>query len=909
MPTLTPATDTCSTASAHYRPGTRLGPYELLELVGAGGMGEVYRARDTRLDRIVAVKMLPRLAALDPLLRVRVEQEARTVAGISHPHICALFDIGREGEIDYFVMEFLAGQTLAVRMAQGLLPFRLVLEFGTQIAAALAAAHRHGAVHCDLKPANIMLTCDGVKLLDFGIAQLRAVRDGSLAVSLSSELLTAEAKPLLQGTFAGTLHYMAPEQLRGSTVDGRTDIFALGAVLYEMLAGRRPFESETTASVITAILHADPPPLALLPSRDVPAPLEHLIRTCLAKDPDDRWQSARDVQRELSFIDDGRTTAVVTRAKIKLQRWGWALMLAIAIAAALAMPWMLQSTLAPTAVPAARVRFNVQPVGPATLLIDQMEARVSPNGRHIAFIARKTSATALWVRSFDSLVAREMAATDGASQPFWSPDSQSIGFHAHGALKRVSLEGSVVQILCLLPTMAGATWSKRGVIVFSQQNVLFRIPEYGGTPTPLHPLPERHSDTLSIWPEFLPDGERYLFRRVRGPQAAQGVYTGSLETQTVTRVLETTSNVVFAGQYLLSVRSGSLVAQPFDVRALRVNGEPVVLVDQVMENRGELAGPSVSVSNTGVLAYRARYNPPTTLTWFDRTGLRRETLSAPPSCRNPELSPSGSQVAVECLDVAANARDLWVLDAISGRPARLTTDTSDDSDPIWSPDGRSIVFSSGRDGGRNLYRRLSSGAGLDERLFQTPRTKYPSSWSRDGKFILFTSREEQTGWDIWLYPLEGGTPVPVVSTPAADIEPQLSPDGRWLAYTSDESGRLDVFVRPFRAPGGAWLISTAGGSDPRWRNDGLELYYLSPDRALMAVSVAPGGHFEASGPKVLFQARTSGPLGLGVRFNYAVGHGGRRFLITADTPDAVPPPIEIVLNWTVDIARSKRIPQ
>jgi eukaryotic-like serine/threonine-protein kinase len=585
------------------------------------------------------------------------------------------------------------------------------------------------------------------------------------------------------------------------------------------------------------------------------------------------------------------------------------LMLAIALAAAPAISSIVQSRMAPPAMTASRVRFNVQPAGAATLLIDQMEARVSPNGRHVAFIARQRSTTALWVRSFESQVAHEIAATDGASQPFWSPDSRSIGFHAQGALKRVSLEGSVVQILCLVPTMAGATWSQRGLIVFSHLNVLFRIPDYGGTPTPLHTRPEQHSEVLSIWPQFLPDGERYIFRRVRGPQAAQGVYAGSLDTETVTRVLETTSNVVVAGQYLLSVRSGSLIAQPFDVKELRVSGEPVVLVDQVMENRGELAGPSVSVSNTGVLAYRARYSPPTTLTWFDRSGLRRETLSAPPVCRNPEISPSGRQVAVECVDVASSARDVWVLDAISGRPARLTTETSDDSDPIWSPDGRWIVFSSARDGGRNLYRRLSTGEGMDERLFLSPRTNYPSSWSADGKYILFTSRAEQTGWDICLYPLDGGKVVPLITTPATEIEPQLSPDGRWLAYTSDESGRLDVYVRPFRAPGGAWLISTGGGSDPRWRNDGLELYYLSPDRTLMAVNVAPGGHFEASGPKVLFQARTSGPLGLGVRFNYAVGQGGRRFLITADAPDAVPPPIEIVLNWTGDIARWKGTPQ
>jgi Tol biopolymer transport system component len=319
-----------------------------------------------------------------------------------------------------------------------------------------------------------------------------------------------------------------------------------------------------------------------------------------------------------------------------------------------------------------------------------------------------------------------------------------------------------------------------------------------------------------------------------------------------------------------------------------------------MENMGELAGPSFSVSGNGVLAYRARHLFPTTLTWFDRSGLPLETLSTPAGCRNPEISPVGRRVAVECPDVAANTRDLWVLDAKSGRPARLTNDTADDSDPIWSPDDMWVVFSSGRDGGRDLYRRLSTGAGHDERLFRTPRTKYPNSWSRDGEFILFTSREEKTGWDIWLLPLGSGEPVPLVSTPAVEIEPQLSPDGRWLAYSSDESGRMEVFVRPFRAAGGAWLISTGGGSDPRWRDDGTELYYLSPDRALMVVVTRTGAHFEASVPRMLFQTRTSGPLGLGVRFNYAVGPGGRRFLITADVPEAVPSPITVILNWGIE---------
>jgi serine/threonine protein kinase/Tol biopolymer transport system component len=882
-------------------PRTRLGPYEIIDLIGVGGMGEVYRARDSRLDRIVAIKVLPQIAVLDPMLRQRFEQEARIVAGISHPHICAIFDVGREGSIEYLVMECLEGETLADRMAHGLLPLDLVMAYGAQIAAALAAAHRHGVVHCDLKPANIMLTRGGVKLLDFGIAQLRAERAGTSGLRLAAELPTAEAKPLREPV-AGTLYYMAPEQLRGTTVDGRSDIFALGAVLYQMVSGRRPFEGDTEASLIAAVLDAAPLPLESVPARPVPVQLEHLIRTCLAKDPDERWQSAQDIQRELAFIATGRATAGVVRRGRKLwQHWPQWVILISAIAASLVVLWVTQSRWPATAPPPGpRVRFDLHPAPPATLPINQIEARVSPNGSQIAFIARHRGTTALWVRPFDAAAAREIAGTDGASQPFWSPDSRSIGFYAQGALKRVSLEGGVVQVLCLLPTMAGATWSRRGVIVFSQLTRLARVPDYGGAPVLLPAVPGQQAEAAPVWPQFLPDGDRYLFRLVRGPQSGQGVYVGSVDTQTVTRVLDSTANVVPAARHLLFVRSGSLMAQPFDFSRLRVSGEPVAVIDQVMENMGELAGPSFSVSGNGVLAYRARHLFPTTLTWFDRSGLPLETLSTPAGCRNPEISPVGRRVAVECPDVAANTRDLWVLDAKSGRPARLTNDTADDSDPIWSPDDMWVVFSSGRDGGRDLYRRLSTGAGHDERLFRTPRTKYPNSWSRDGEFILFTSREEKTGWDIWLLPLGSGEPVPLVSTPAVEIEPQLSPDGRWLAYSSDESGRMEVFVRPFRAAGGAWLISTGGGSDPRWRDDGTELYYLSPDRALMVVVTRTGAHFEASVPRMLFQTRTSGPLGLGVRFNYAVGPGGRRFLITADVPEAVPSPITVILNWGIE---------
>jgi eukaryotic-like serine/threonine-protein kinase len=887
-------------------PGTMLGPYEIDALIGGGGMGEVYRARDTRLNRIVAIKTLPQFETSNPQLRLRVEQEARIVAAISHPHICALFDIGREGQIDYFVMEFLEGETLAERMRRELLPLDVVLRYGMEIAAALAAAHRHGVVHCDLTPANVMLTRNGVKLLDFGIAQLRAGAAGRVAAMLTAESPTTEAEPTRPG-FLGTLYYTTPEQLQGRPVDARTDIFALGVVLYQMVAGRRPFQGATQADLIAAILHADPPPLESLPSRAVPDSLAHLIRICLAKNADDRWQSAQDVERELAFLAVcGAPGGFQPAGHRRHPRTPW-LLLAGAAAAALPIAVALQPGWASDP-PPSLVRFDVLPVPPATLTVDHVDARVAPNGRHLAFTARHRGTTTLWLRSLDAHAARELPGTEGATQPFWSPDSRSIGFYAMGALKRVSLGGGAVHIVCPLPAMAGAGWSPRGVILFSQLNALGHVPDHGGTPVLLPPPAVRQADAVLVWPQFLPDGHRYLFRIIRGPRASQGVYVGSLNGGDVARVLDTTGSVTAAGNYLLSVRAGTLLAQPFDLKRLAPRGEPVVLADQVMENLGEVAGPAVSASGTGVLAYRPRHAFPTTLTWFDRGGRSVDTLSTPPGCRNPEVAHDGRQVAVECPDLAANARDIWVFDAISRRPARLTTHPADDSDPVWSPDARWIVFASGREGARDLYRRLSTGEGEDELLLRTTRTKYPNSWSRDGRFILFTSREADTGWDIWLLPL-GGEAEPLVSTPAAEIEPQFSPDGRWLAYTSDESGRLEVFVRPFRAAGRAWLISTDGGSDPRWRDDGGELYYLSPDRVLMAVPVSTRGEFNASAPRPLFQTRTSGPLGLGVRFNYAAGPGGRQFLVTADVPEAVPSPFRVVLNWTSEVPPSEnRLP-
>ena len=876
----------------------RLGPYEILTLVGAGGMGEVYRARDTRLERIVAIKVLPETLMADPGQRLRIEREARILAGLSHPNICALFDVGRESGIDFLVLEYVEGQTLTDRLTEGFLPMDLVLRHGTQIAGALAAAHRRGFIHRDLKPSNIMLTREGAKLLDFGLARLGA--DSVLsAAGFATEAPTIEG-PVVPDVVAGTLHYMAPEQLRGLPADARTDIFALGVVLYQMVTGFHPFSGDSQVGVMAAILDADPPAFDALPlgQRTVPASVEYLIRTCLAKDPEDRWQSAQDVARELASIREGRTPVGVPRGRTGRGRTSRRLAATAAIAVLLVVAGIVLWRWPERQVGSSPVvRFDVQPMA-GTLPIGQTEVSVSPDGQHVAFIARQNGTTVLWVRSVDRPAPHAVPGTEGASQPFWSPDSRWIGFHANGALRRVGVDGGGIQVLAPVRNMAGATWSPRGVIVFSMFNTLGRVPDTGGTPVLWRPSGQT-ADSVSVWPQFLADGSRYLFRAVRGPRAGQGLFAASLDDETVTRLADVTTNVIAADSSLLFVRSGTLMAQPFDMNRLRTNGEPVPVADRVMENLGELSAPSFSVSRTGVLAYRAQHASPTTLMWFDRAGRASETLDAPAGCRNPEISPDGRRVAVECQDAGTNSRDLWMLDPAPGRPVRLTTDQADDSDPLWSPDGLWIVFSGSRGGSRDLYKRASNGAGTDEILLHTARTKYPNSWSRDGRFILFTSREEATGWDIWVLPPDGKA-APVIATTATEIEPQISPDGRWLAYTSDESGRTEVYVRPFRAAGGSWLISSSGGSDPRWRDDGAELYYLSLDRALMVVGVKTGGAsngLEVSAPSSLFQTRTSGPLGIGVRFNYAVAPGGQRFLITSDVAEAAPEPITVMVNW------------
>ncbi len=881
---------------------TRLGPYEIVTLIAFGGMGEVYRAFDTRLQRIVAIKILPDALTADPAQRLRIEREARVIAGLSHPYICALFDVGREDGIDFLVMEYLEGETLSDRFKQGLLPMDVVIRYGTQIAGALAAAHRKGFIHRDLKPSNVMLTRDGAKLLDFGLASIGRDGSGLVAADFAAEAPTREGV-LVAETVAGTLYYMAPEQLRGVRADARTDIFALGVILYTMVTGRHPFRGDTQVGVMAAILDADVPSFdTVLPDRrEVSAPLEDLIRTCLAKDPEDRWQSAQDVARALTSIGEGRATAGVRRAKTSRRR-GFAVAGAIAIL--LVVVWILLSKWPPRqAVSSSLVRFDVQPAAVATLPIGQTEASVSPDGGFIAFIARQHGTTALWLRSMDVPAPRALPGTDGASQPFWSPDSHWIGFYANGALRRVAVDGGAIQVLASVRSMAGATWSPRGVIVFSVMNALARVPDTGGTPVIWRPRGSS-ADAVYLWPRFLEDGSRYLVRSARGPRNGQGLFAASLEDDALMRVADITANVVLADSWLFFVRSGTLMAQPFDMKRLRSNGEPVPVADRVMENLGELSGPSFSVSRTGVLAYRAQHAYPTTLTWFDRTGRALDTIDARAGCRNPEVSPDGKHVAVECMDAGTNSRDLWVLDANPGRPVRLTTDPADDSDPLWSPDGQWIAFTSTRGSSRDLYKRLSSGTGADELLLRSPRTKYPNSWSSDGRNILFTSREDDTGWDIWVLPPDG-KPVPLINTAATEIEPQLSQDGRWLAYTSDESGRTEVYVRRFGRAGGSWLISTSGGSDPRWRDDGSELYYLSLDRTLMAVAMKrdrESGDLVASVPTALFQTRTSGPLGVGVRFNYAAAAGGQRFLITTDVPEATAEPISVIVNWQTLIA-------
>ncbi len=878
--------------------GTRLGPYEILAPIGAGGMGEVYRAKDTRLDRTVAIKVLPSHLSENAELRQRFEREAKTISSLSHPHICALYDVGHQDGTDYLVMEYLEGETLTDRLAKGPLPTEQVLRHGIEIADALDKAHRQGIVHRDLKPGNVMLTKSGVKLLDFGLAkamQQSSPKSSFTALPTAAENLTAE------GTILGTFQYMAPEQLEGRESDSRTDIFAFGAVLYEMATGQKAFSGRSQASLIASILSSEPPPISTVQPMTPPA-LDRVVKTCLAKDPDDRWQTAHDVMLQLKWIAEGGSQAgipapVAARRRGR-ERLAWVANAVTAILAVAATLLVLQIRREPSRV----IQSSINPPEKSRFSFEDGPMALSPDGRRLAFVARTPEGKKLlWVRPLDGLLAQPLAGTEGASFHFWSFDSRFLGFFADGKLKRIDASGGSPETLCDAPQGRGGTWSRDGVILFAPTvgGPIYRVSSSGGPATPVTRVDPSRRETSHRWPCFLPDGRHFLYL-VQGEKG--GLHVGSLDSKEEKLLLLANSNVAYAPPgYILFFREGTLRAQPFDAKRLQLTGEAFPVAEQVQSNVG-FASANFSASENGVLAYvggsAANLSQ---LVWLDRSGKRIGSVGEPADFWDPRISHDGRRIAYVLNDAAGNG-DIWLYDLSRRVATRFTFDPENDIAPIWSPDDSRIVFTSYRKGPGDLYQKVSTGAGSDEMLLATSYRKIPTAWSPDGRFIAFHVLQPKTSWDLWVFSLADRKLIPYLQTEFAEYGAEFSPDGRWVAYVSAESGRPEIYVQPFPGPGGKWQISTAGGWMPAWRRDGKELFYIASDRKLMVARVRTGSTFEAEIPEPLFESKGKTFGGL-TRRQYDVSADGERFLVNWAMEEESSAPITLVQNWTAKARR------
>jgi len=820
-------------------PGTKLGPYEIVAQLGAGGMGEVYRARDTRLERDVAVKVLPASLASDANLRQRLEREAKAVSKLSHPHICTLHDIGHQDGVDFLVMELVEGETLEHRLVKGPLPSDQVLRYAAQIADALAKAHKVGITHRDLKPANIMLTKSGAKLMDFGLAKQSG--PAPLATALT-EMTMEQSKLTGEGTIVGTFQYMAPEQLEGKEADGRTDIFALGEVIYEMATGKPPFSGKNRASLIAAILTAVPHSITQLQPMAPPA-LERVAQKCLAKDPEERWQSASDLSSELTWIavspQSGSTPTVPakTRKVVHFLWLGAALALAIGTAIAGRVYFHRTTVFLPRArwliAPPERSTFHTtgDAGGPVV---------VSPDGRRLAFAALDASGKQqLWVRPLDALKGEPLTGTEGASYPFWSPDSQSLGFFSNGQLKRVSAEGGSVVPLCNVVNGRGGSWNQRGVILFAPDIMggLYRVPATGGTPTPVTQVDIPQHDSHR-WPYFLPDGDHFLYLAIVHytlSHDGEGIYVGALESKETKFVVRTHAHAAYVDGHLLYLSESTLMAQPFDLRRLALVGEAVATEEGVEGDPGWWSGV-FSTSQNGVLAFApANPNSGNQLLWLSSAGKQLGLAGDQGRYLSLRLSPDAKQLVVEHLQPSHN---LWIYDLKRDSRSQFTFGPKASGVPVWSPDGSEIVYASDRIGHADLYRKPVSGPEGEQLLLESTHNKFPQDWSPDGKFLLYSESDQYNQPSLWALPTDGkGVPRLLLKSPFYFQDGFFSPDGLWIAYSSREQGSNQIFVISFSGLSAKKQISSAGGLTPAWRKDGRTLIYADDNGNLVEVEV------------------------------------------------------------------------
>jgi eukaryotic-like serine/threonine-protein kinase len=903
--------------------GTKLGPYEIQALLGAGGMGEVYRANDTRLDRTVAIKVLPSHLSSEPDRIQRFEREARTISSLNDPHICTLYDVGTQSGVTFLVMEFLQGESLADRLLRGALSIKEVLQIGREIAEALSKAHHLGIVHRDLKPGNVMLTKSGAKLMDFGLAKPVAPALGA-AVSAGGTLtpstptmslpsLTSPAPSLTQkGHVLGTFQYISPEQLQGLEADARSDIFGFGAVLYEMATGKRAFEGKSQLSVITAILEKEPEPVSSLQTASPPA-LDHVIATCLAKNPDERWQCAADVARELAWISLVPTHVPSAQDRHQLLKGGlFAAVLALAVLLTLWRPW--QPPLSP-----AKIEFSIFPPEKTTF---SWGLAVSPDGRQVAFVVGASlSESMVALRSLNSGEFKLLPATKGAHFPFWSPDGNQVGFFAGSKVKWIDLRSGAVQSVAdtaedvtTIGEARGGDWSTSGDIIFapSATSGLFRVSANGGTATPVTVLDSGKGEISHRWPHFLPDGRHFTYLARAGfARQTEEIFVGSLDSRERQHLLGASSGVQFAPpSYLVFVRGRTLYAQPFNARKLRPASEPVAVLDGI-EPEGE-QGPTYYAAfsvNGGVLAYSKSSGLHLQLAWHDRTGRKLADVGSPATYDEPNLSPDGRRVA---LDLLGNRNSVWILDLDRGTLSRLSFEDRAVC-PIWSPDGTQIAYRTPDADlrGVSIVVRPSSGAGNTITLTHVSQSSggealYPDSWSPDGRLLLVEMADmgKRGHGALWLLPVHGdGKLQPFLSSTFNVTHGTFSPDGRWVAYSSDETGRPEVYVQDF-ARTKKIQISTAGGDQALWSRNATELFYISADHNLMVVGIgARGTNLKASPPRVLFYAPVRSEGLAGSRINYALSPDAKRILLNEPQQANLPTATTVVVNWTTELRR------
>ncbi len=898
--------------------GSMLAHYKLAEKIGEGGMGEVFRARDTKLNRDVALKILPEAFASDSQRMARFGREAQVLASLNHPHVGAIYGLEEHGGTKALVLELIKGETLAERVERGPLPVSEALVVASQIAAAMESAHEKGIIHRDLKPANVKITPGGsVKVLDFGLA--KALADDATWSPELTRSPTLTVPPTQAGLILGTAGYMAPEQARGRPIDRRADVWAFGVILFEMLTGTRLFAGETVTDILAAVVRAEPD-WSKLPD-DAPVALKRLLRRCMAKDPAGRLRDFGDVRLELTEAAEAPAITeapVEAPARAPLPMWRrllpWVATILVGATAAalgfLASDQMRDEVVLHASIlPPAETVFHLDTASPGI-------PAVSPDGRMVAFTARDadvtsdltsaTGAALLYVRPLGASDAYVLTGTQGAQYPFWSPDSRYIGFFTRrdGTLKKIAASGGPPLTLCEAENGKGGTWNEEGLIVFSPSydTPLSTVRESGGIPAPLTALKTENGDSSHRHPYFLPDG-RHILYYARGRKMPTGA-SGAVFARPVDAgpeegdgklVMQSEAGAIYASGHLIFIRDRVLMAQPFDGDRLELSGEPFPLAEKVTYISGASKG-IFSASENGVLAFIAGMEEQSSsLSWVDPQGAPQGTLGDEALYRELHLSPDGTRAAVAILDQLAGSSDLWIYEIERDLRTRFTFGPEEESFPVWSPDGETLYYAREVDGRDQIFAKVVGGAS-DERLaFETEHDKYPSSLSPDARYLAYSTSLPETGWDVWVLPLSGDEePFPFASTRFVEVDGRFSPDGRWMAYLSAESGQGEIYVAPFPGPGRKWQISTKGGDQPLWSDDGRKLYYQDPSGAVNVVAIEiDGDTFKSGPPEVLFERPRSE-----IQYRYAPAPGGERFLVVDEAESDDGSPLSLVLNWT-----------